>query len=222
LIVGTLLYATKLAEQKAYVLNSDTFFLFLLPPIILEAGYFMPNRPFFDNIGTILLFAIANTFFNTISIGLTLWGFSYTPIYGGTEFEILHCFVFAALISAVDPVAVLATFVEIHVNDMLYIVVFGESLLNDAVSVVLYRMFDQFAGMGKGNVLTVENFVLGASSFFVVAFGGVLIGIVFGILASFTTKFTEHTPVLEPLIIITYSYLSYLTAEMFSTSGILA
>ena len=44
LVVGGLLYATKLAEQKAYVLNSDTFFLFLLPPIILEAGYFMPNR----------------------------------------------------------------------------------------------------------------------------------------------------------------------------------
>ena len=82
------------------------------------------------------MFAIANTLFNTVLIGLTLWGFSFTPLYGGIEFEMLHCFVFAALISAVDPVAVLATFVEIHVNDMLYIVVFGESLLNDAVSVV--------------------------------------------------------------------------------------
>ena len=82
------------------------------------------------------MFAIANTLFNTTLIGLTLWGFSYTGIYGDVQFEMLHCFVFAALISAVDPVAVLATFVEIHVNDMLYIVVFGESLLNDAVSVV--------------------------------------------------------------------------------------
>ena len=82
------------------------------------------------------MFAIANTLFNTITIGLTLWGFSFTGLYGSTEFEMLHCFVFAALISAVDPVAVLATFVEIHVNDMLYIVVFGESLLNDAVSIV--------------------------------------------------------------------------------------
>ncbi len=221
LIVGGLLYVTKLAEQKAYVLNSDTFFLFLLPPIILEAGYFMPNRPFFDNIGTILLFALANTLFNTILIGLTLWGFNYTPLYGGVEFEMLHCFVFAALISAVDPVAVIATFVEIHVNDMLYIIVFGESLLNDAVAVVLYRMFDAFAEMGEDNIKPVD-IALGCVSFSIVAVGGVLIGIIFGIIACFTTKFTEHTPVLEPLIILTYSYLSYLTAEMFSTSGILA
>ena len=65
-----------------------------------------------------------------------MWGFNFTPLYGGVNFELLPCFVFAALISAVDPVAVLATFVEIHVNDTLYILVFGESLLNDGVSVV--------------------------------------------------------------------------------------
>lgn len=68
--------------------------------------------------------------------GVTLWLFTFTPIYGDTQFDMLQLFVFAALISAVDPVSVLATFVEIQVNDMLYIIVFGESLLNDAVSVV--------------------------------------------------------------------------------------
>ncbi|CAF4199707.1 unnamed protein product, partial [Rotaria magnacalcarata] len=190
-------------------------------PIIFEAGYFMPNRPFFDNLGTILLLAIVNTLFNTICIGLTLWGFQFTPIYGGTKFEMLPCLVFAALISAVDPVAVLATFTEIHVNDMLYIVVFGESLLNDAVSVVLYRMFDSFAKIGQDNLI-VMDIVLGFLSFFVVALGGVLLGIIFGVIGCFTTKFTEHTPVLEPLIILVYAYLSYLTSEMLSVSGILA
>jgi hypothetical protein len=43
-VLGGLLYATKLADQKLYVLNSEVFLIFLLPPIILEAGYFMPNR----------------------------------------------------------------------------------------------------------------------------------------------------------------------------------
>ena len=181
----------------------------------------MPNRPFFDNLGTILLLAIVNTLFNTMCIGLTLWGFSFTSAYGGTPFDMLSCFVFAALVSAVDPVAVLATFTEIHVNDMLYIVVFGESLLNDAVSVVLYRMFDSFAKIGQANLIATD-IVLGCLSFFVVALGGVLIGIIFGVIACFTTKFTEHTPVLEPLIILVYAYLAYLTSEMVSVSGILA
>jgi NhaP-type Na+/H+ or K+/H+ antiporter len=85
----------------------------------------------------------------------------------------------------------------------------------------LYRLFDGFSEMGLENIQGVDV-VLGATSFLVVAIGGVIIGIVFGILASITTKYTETTPVLEPLIIITFAYLSYLTAEMTSTSSILA
>ncbi len=86
---------------------------------------------------------------------------------------------------------------------------------------MLYRLFDAFADMGESNIQPVD-IGLGIASFLVVAIGGVLIGIIVGLIACFTTKYTEHTPVLEPLIILIYSYLSYLTAEMVSTSGILA
>ena len=137
IVVGVLLYVTHLEEEKRiYILNSDTFFLFLLPPIVLETGYFLPKRAFFDNIGTILLLAVLNKLFNTMCIGLTIWAFGKTILYGGTTFTLLECLLLASFITAVDPIAVLATFVEIRVNDTLYIVVFGESLLNDAVSIV--------------------------------------------------------------------------------------
>jgi sodium/hydrogen exchanger-like protein 3 len=65
--VGGVLYATKTAVLSP--LSSTLFFVCMLPPMILDAGYFMPNRLFFDNFGTILLFAVVGTIFNAICIG---------------------------------------------------------------------------------------------------------------------------------------------------------
>lgn len=67
--------------------------------------------------------------------GMSLWAVGQTGLFD-CDTPILEMFLFSALISAVVPVAVLAVFEEIHVDEVLYIVVFGESLLNDAVTVV--------------------------------------------------------------------------------------
>ena len=54
---------------------------------------------------------------------------------------------------AVDPVAVLAIFQEVHVNSELYFIVFGESLLNDGVAVVFYNIMNSFAAIENSGML---------------------------------------------------------------------
>ncbi|KAK3921707.1 Sodium/hydrogen exchanger 3 [Frankliniella fusca] len=216
--IGILLFLT----DKLHVspLTPDTFFLYMLPPIILDAGYFMPNRLFFDHLGTILWYAVVGTIFNTLTIGASLWAVGQTGLFG-CDTPLLDMFLFSALISAVDPVAVLAVFEEIHVNEILYIVVFGESLLNDAVTVVLYHMFESYTEMGPSNILATD-LLAGFASFFVVALGGTVIGVVWGFATGLVTRFTHQVRVIEPIFIFVMAYLCYLNAEIFHLSGIMA
>ncbi|KAG9337158.1 hypothetical protein JZ751_029749 [Albula glossodonta] len=216
LLVGGLI---KVVGEKPPVLDSQLFFLCLLPPIILDAGYFLPIRPFTENVGTILMFAVVGTLWTAFFVGGLLFAVCQIEGTDLSRVDLLACLLFGSIISAVDPVAVLAVFEEIHINELLHILVFGESLLNDAVTVVLYHLFEEYAGVGTVTVLDV---FLGVLSFLVVALGGVLVGTIYGILAAFTSRFTSHTRVIEPLFVFVYSYMAYLSAEVFHLSGIMA
>lgn len=76
------------------------------------------------------------TLWNVLGIGLSLYGVCLLAQSSLGDVSLLHCLLFGSLIAAVDPVAVLSVFQEMHVNEQLHILVFGESLLNDAVTVV--------------------------------------------------------------------------------------
>ncbi|KAK2887818.1 hypothetical protein Q8A67_016046 [Cirrhinus molitorella] len=216
LLVGGLI---RVMGKNPPVLDSQLFFLCLLPPIILDAGYFLPIRPFTENAGTILTFAVVGTLWNAFFVGAALYGVCRLESGRLASFDLLSCLLFGSIVSAVDPVAVLAVFEEIHINELLHILVFGESLLNDAVTVVLYHLFEEFAHAGA---VTAGDVFLGVVCFFVVALGGVMVGAVYGVLAAFTSRFTSHTRVIEPLFVFLYSYMAYLSAEVFHLSGIMA
>ena len=81
---------------------------------------------------------VSGTLLNCLWIGFTVYGLSESTGVGWIplRLDMLQCLVFSSLLSAVDPVAVLAVFEEIQVNGLLHIIVFGESLLNDGVTVV--------------------------------------------------------------------------------------
>uniref|UniRef100_A0AAQ4PYR1 Sodium/hydrogen exchanger n=1 Tax=Gasterosteus aculeatus aculeatus TaxID=481459 RepID=A0AAQ4PYR1_GASAC len=216
LLVGGIIRAIR---EEAPVLDTKLFFLYLLPPIILDAGYFLPIRAFTENMGTILVFAVVGTLWNAFFIGGMIYGVCQIEGAQLASVDLLSCMLFGTIVSAVDPVAVLAVFEEIHINELLYILVFGESLLNDAVTVVLYHLFEEFCHAGT---VTVVDILLGVVCFFVVSLGGILVGAIYGLLGAFTSRFTSHTRVIEPLFVFLYSYMAYLSAEVFHLSGIMS
>ncbi|XP_036423226.1 sodium/hydrogen exchanger 3-like isoform X2 [Colossoma macropomum] len=208
-------------KAQTFKLEPRNFFYFLLPQIILDTGYFMPNKLFFSNLGAILVHAVIGTCWNAGAVGVSLWGCYLGGAMGDLDIGLLQFLLFGSLLAAVDPVAVIAVFEEVHVNEVLFIWVFGESLLNDGVTVVLYNVFDAFVSLG-GSKINAGEIIKGIVSFFVVSFGGSLIGVAFAIIISLLTKYTGKVQIIEAGFIFVLGYLSYLTAEMLSLSAILS
>lgn len=201
--------------------NEEVFFFLLLPPIIFESGFSLHTREFFSNFGGICGLAFVGTAISTFTVGIFVWLCGVVGICTGLPF--LHALIFGALISATDPVTVLAIFQELGVNIDLYSLVFGESVLNDAVAIVMYRTLLNFVEKGV-NLLS----LLEAAAFFVFIFvGSMLVGTFFAIAVTLFFKLIggpllESHPHVETSLVMIAPYCAYATAEALSLSGIVA
>lgn len=202
------------------IFSPSIFFFVLLPPVILESAYSLHDRTFFNNLGTILLYAVIGTLLNIFIIGLILAILCHFTYFNLPPVPLIECLVFSTLIAAVDPVAVLAIFQEISVNKSLYFLVFGESLFNDAVVITVYNCISIFAS--STSLITISNVSLGMMNFFTVSCGGLIIGLLWGMITSLITRFTRHISTLEPLIVLICAYLAYVTSELVHFSGIIS
>ena len=124
-----------LQDLSLYQFSPEFFFFVLLPPIIFEAGYSLDSSLFFENIGAIGLFAMFGTIISTFIVGYATFYFGNAGlgwIKGISDTNPMEALLFGALISAVDPVATLSIMgnPELQCNQMLYSLVFGESVLN--------------------------------------------------------------------------------------------
>ena len=142
------------------------------------------------------------------------------------RFSFLDSLRFGALISATDPVTVLAIFNDLNVDVNLYALVFGESVLNDAVAIVMTRTLDDYEeSLTKGDVLpTYMVFLKSILEFFGIFGASFLVG---SLMACMTALMTKHTqirafPQLESTLFVLMSYSTFLFAEVLGLTGIVA
>ncbi|XP_033955354.1 sodium/hydrogen exchanger 6-like [Pseudochaenichthys georgianus] len=208
--------------------DPEVFFNILLPPIIFHAGYSLKRRHFFRNIGSILAYAFIGTVISCFVIGLIMYGIvSFMKVVGqlGGDFFFTDCLLFGAIVSATDPVTVLAIFNELKVDVDLYALLFGESVLNDAVAIVLSSSIVAYQPAGDNNHSFEAMAMLKSFGVFLGIFSGSFaLGVVTGFMTALVTKFTKlrDFPLLETALFFLMSWSTFLLAEACGFTGVVA
>ncbi|KAK6813124.1 hypothetical protein RU639_010729 [Aspergillus parasiticus] len=208
--------------QDSVTFDYQFFFNLLLPPIILASGYELHQANFFRNIGTILTFAFAGTFISAIVLGLVLFVWTRIPL-DGLNISFVEAISVGATLSATDPVTILAIFNLYKVEPKLYTVIFGESILNDAIAIVLFETAQKYADSDAGS-LTVLNLFEAIGLFLLVFFGSMLVGMIVGIMTALGLKHTHvrRVPKIESCLIVLIAYASYFFSNGVRLSGIVS
>ncbi|KAF5873759.1 putative sodium hydrogen exchanger protein [Botrytis fragariae] len=207
--------------QSLVSFDDQIFFNLLLPPIILASGYELHQANFFRNIGTILTFAFAGTFISAIVLGLVLWLYTRIPL-DGVSMTFVDAISVGATLSATDPVTILAIFNTYKVDPKLYTVIFGESILNDAIAIVLFETAQRYKEGGNAGTLGLLSLFEGIGIFLAVFFGSLIIGIIIGIATALGLKYTyvRRFPKIESCLIVLIAYASYFFSNGLHMSGI--
>ncbi|KAG8197277.1 hypothetical protein JTE90_007524 [Oedothorax gibbosus] len=208
--------------EKKEAFDPTTFFLFLLPPIIYESAYNLHKGNFFKNIGSILIFALVGTAVSAFVIGGSLFllgkkGYVY-------ELSFTEGFAFGAFLSAVDPVATLAVFHALEVEPVLNMLVIGESVLNDAVAVVLSSTVWEASKNTDVMDYTISYTILVCALRFALVFlASASVGVVFGLMAALLFKHValRRYPSLEFGMMLIFIYVPFCVADVLNLSGIL-
>ena len=225
-LAGLALSFVQLEALRDLNLTSELLMLLFLPPLLFEAAYHLPFDDLRKNGPHIAFLALAGVL---VSVGLTALAtfaafnsFSLIPGFGWA-----HAFLFAAVISATDPISVLALFKEMGAPKRLYQIVEGESLINDGIAVVVFAIVAAVIGFSSSHAGTAllhgaqEIIAFAATTFVKTALGGILTGAAIGGLASVMTRqIDDH--LIEVTLTTLVAWGSFLVAEELHVSGVLS
>lgn len=202
--------------------DGNWFLRIMVPPIVFQAALSIDKRSFCRHIVPILFYAVLGTL---VATGATAF-----VVHEGSK--LLHCetipyaeaLTFGALISSIDPIAVLSVLSNMGMTDQdtIYVVIFGESLLNDGVAIVLFETLVHF--LDDDMIVDSHAITAAAIHFLVVFIGSLLIGLGYGLCCTlyYWIMLGCQTPLVEVLMFCCWALLPYYVCDGIEWSGIVA
>jgi Na+/H+ antiporter len=189
-------------------LDPDLVFLVALPPLLYSAAFFTSLRDLRANVGPISLLSVGLVIATTFAVALVAHAFVDGMSWGAA-------FVLGAVVSPTDPVAATAIGRRLGIPRRVLMIVEGESLLNDATALVIYRVAVVAVVSGGFSLLDTGGRFLVSSG------GGVLVGLAIGWLVTQLRSRLDDPPT-EITISLMTAYFAYLPAAALGVSGVLA
>ena len=194
-------------------LSKELLFLVVLPGLLFEAAFQIHFAEVWRARALIFSLAVPGLVVATFVTALLVWWGVNLLAPGAIEF--IEAMVFGALISATDPISVLAVFRTLGVDHRLAVVVEAESLFNDGTAIVLFTIV---LGMAHGASLSVA----GATwEFARVAGLAIAVGAAVGVAVSLLTR-SINDPMVEITLTVLSAYGAFIAAELLGLSGVIA
>jgi len=197
---------------EAFRLTPELLFYLFLPILIFESAYNMRVRDLMTNIRAVSWFSVGSLIISMFFIAGALF-FVFDLI--GIAVPFLGVLLFGALISATDPVAVLALFKEFGVPRRLAFLFEGESLFNDGTSLAAFLIVLEIVLQGYSGASTL---IEGLFMFSTMVFGGVVFGIFMGFLFAKLIEKVEHNEHIEITLTMLVAHLTFILSEVISHS----
>ena len=190
-----------------FELTPELILALFVPPLVFEAAFHINLTELRRNLPAIVLLAVPGVIMTTFIVGgiLVL----------GPKLSLPLALVFGALISATDPVAVVALFRTLGVPKRLSVLIEGESLFNDGTAIVLFKVMLAVAITNQFSPFK------GLADFIIISVGGIMVGLVLGWLVALVIARVDNY-LIETTLTTVLAFGSYLVAEKLGVSGILA
>ncbi len=189
-------------------LDSNVILLLFLPPILYYASFGIDFREFQKNWREIFSLALGLVVFTTLLVGILFkWMFP--------EFSWALCFAFGAIISPPDAIAATTILKRFAISPRLVALLEGESLINDASAIVLYKL--ALTALLSGTFSLMD----GGKEFLQAVIGGIMVGFALGFLLQYFSK-NYLSPILGVVFSFTIPYITFIIATYLEVSGVLA